>query len=139
MMIVVAGCSATATVQPTDATSPLYNPVVTQKTLGVTICVKGWTAMVRPPVSYTSKIKATEIAALLPGSDTDPTHYELDHVVPLEVGGSPANPANLKLQLWPEAHAKDAIENDVHAKVCAHQITLAAGRRCFVVDWRKCP
>jgi hypothetical protein len=65
--------------------------------------------------------------------------YELDHVVPLEVGGNPTNRANLVLQLWPEARLKDATENRVHREVCAHQITLAAGRRCFVTGWRKCP
>ena len=35
------------------------NPVVTQETIQATICVPGWTKTIRPPVSYTSRVKIT--------------------------------------------------------------------------------
>lgn len=137
MMITVAGCTAAPAIA--KSTAPFYNPVVTQATIGTTICRTGWTATVRPPVAYTSKIKSDLLAALPAGSDKNAADYELDHRVPLEVGGSPANPANLQLELWPEAHAKDSVENRVHAEVCAGKVTLAVGRRCFLANWHTCP
>jgi hypothetical protein len=33
------------------------NPAVTQATIEQTICVRGWTKTVRPPVSYTGSVK----------------------------------------------------------------------------------
>jgi hypothetical protein len=33
---------------------------------------------------------------------TDTSSFELDHLVPLELGGAPSDPRNL----WPEAHAR---------------------------------
>lgn len=119
--------------------TPQYSSAVTQANVDATICVKGYSASVRPPLSYTAPLKRRLLAALPTGVSHNPADYELDHLVPLEVGGDPSNPKNLVLQLWPEARAKDAVENRVHREVCAHQITLAAGRRCFVIDWRTCP
>src|SRR5215510_5854842 len=33
----------------------VLNPAVTQATIGTTICVRGWTATIRPPPSYTDR------------------------------------------------------------------------------------
>ena len=38
------------------------NPEVTQENIHDTICVKGWTDTVRPPSSYTNKLKTTQLA-----------------------------------------------------------------------------
>ena len=46
--------------------------------------MSGWTKTVRPPVSYTNKIKRQEMRV---AGVTKSTDYELDHVVPLELGG----------------------------------------------------
>jgi hypothetical protein len=61
--------------------------------------------------------------------------YEIDHLIALELGGS-----NDIRNLWPEpyggadnAHIKDAIENTLHADVCAGRITLAVAQREIVV------
>jgi hypothetical protein len=62
--------------------------------------------------------------------------YEIDHLIPLELGGSNA-PANL----WPEAapgfHDKDRVENELHARVCAGAMTLEAAQRAIAADWRQ--
>jgi len=106
------------------------NPDVTQATIGSTICVRGWTATVRPPVSYTEALKRRQMSERhLPGSLAD---YEEDHFIPLELGGAPREPANL----WPEprsgpppvASDKDAAENRLHRSVCAGTLTLDAAR-----------
>lgn len=136
---------AARAVVPVDTETALahhgaVNPTVTQETIGSTICVPGWTATIRPPISYTAPIKrALWVKA---GSHGTLSDYELDHWVPLEVGGAPSDPKNLVLQpsAGPDgAHAKDVVENRVHREVCAGTITLAVGEQCFLVDWRKCP
>lgn len=127
----VAACSTPATTQ-TEATAPLViNPAVTQATIGSTICTPGWSSSVRPPTSYTEPIKAADIAALPAAASHNPADYELDHWLPLEVGGAPANPANLVLQPIGDARTKDQMENAVHANVCAGLMTLAEGRSIF--------
>lgn len=116
------------------------NPAVTQGTIRATICRSGWTATIRPATGYTDSLKARQMAVY--GLGGAATGYEEDHRIPLEVGGNPADPANL----WPEpwagqygAHAKDAVENRVHREVCAGTLTLAAGRAIFTGDWWASP
>jgi hypothetical protein len=62
--------------------------------------------------------------------------YEVDHLVPLEVGGS-----NDIANLWPEAspgyHAKDRIENSLHDAVCAGSVSLRAAQLQIARDWRR--
>ena len=73
------------------------NPAVTQPTIGETICVPGWTKTVRPPARYTARIKIKLIRELeLPEELL--TDFELDHRIPLALGGSPDDPRNLELQ-----------------------------------------
>jgi hypothetical protein len=61
--------------------------------------------------------------------------YEEDHLIPLELGGSPASPSNL----WPEKGAtpnpKDAVENAAHRAVCSGRMTLAAAQRAIAGNW----
>lgn len=137
LLVVLTACTSSAGINVMSRSSADYspppgalNPAVTQATIRATICVSGWTATVRPSKSYTNALKRTQMKARhLPGSAAD---YEEDHLVPLELGGAPADPLNL----WPEArngpHAsagkKDLTENALKAKVCAGTITLAQGR-----------
>jgi uncharacterized protein DUF3761 len=62
---------------------------------------------------------------------------EIDHIVPLELGGS-----NAIGNLFPEPgsgratyHAKDALENRAKALVCEGRLSLAAARRGFATNW----
>jgi hypothetical protein len=73
-----------------NATDKRLNPDVTQANINSTICVAGWTATVRPPASYTSKLKKIQLPP-----DANPKAYEEDHIVPLACGGSPTEPTNL--------------------------------------------
>jgi len=112
------------------------NPDVTQATIGTTICKSGWTDTIRPPTSYTNKLKTTQIALYL-YADTSPASYEEDHLISLELGGNPTDPKNL----WPEpytitladgtkvgAHVKDAWETKLKTEVCNGTLTLAAAQ-----------
>lgn len=109
------------------------DPAVTQATIGRTICVSGWTSRVRPPESYTERLKWQQMAAY---GEHGPMHgYEEDHLVPLELGGSPSSPRNL----WPEPggvpNPKDAVEDEARYRVCDGQISLAAARRAIATNW----
>jgi hypothetical protein len=68
--------------------------------------------------------------------DTKPiSDYEEDHLIPLELGGSPTSPQNL----WPEPGAspnpKDAVEDAANAAVCDGRITLAAAQQAIASNW----
>jgi len=110
---------------------------VTQANVDKTICVPGWTATVRPPTSYTQALKRTMLAgAGLPPADA--IKYELDHFVPLAVGGHPRAEDNLWLQHWDgawNARVKDRLERRLQVMVCAGQIDLLTARTAIQHDW----
>jgi len=112
------------------------DPAVTQANVGTTICVSGYTTKVRPPVSYTNPIKQDLIRRYgLSGSLAD---YELDHLVPLEVGGAPRSVRNLWPESWtkrPSAREKDRLENLLHTRICNGTIALADAQRMFEQNW----
>jgi hypothetical protein len=119
------------------------NPAVTQATIHSTVCVSGWTATIRPPVSFTNSLKAKQIGQY-GYTDKKTASYEEDHLISLELGGAPADPRNL----WPEpykvsladgrssgAHIKDAFETKLKTQVCAGTISLAAAQLEIGDNW----
>ena len=116
------------------------NPGVTPETIGRTICLPGYTRTVRPPTSYTNGVKAY----LLRQAGINVSHmseYELDHVVPLALGGHPRDPSNLALQPWEGEHGakpKDALEARLHERVCRGEMSLADAQRCVAENWEAC-
>ncbi|MDE3029356.1 MAG: hypothetical protein KGH84_13270 [Paracoccaceae bacterium] len=123
----------------TDLTPGATNPAVTQATLKVTICVRGYSASVRPPESYTEPLKRRLIRAY-GFTDRRLGDYELDHLISLELGGSPADPRNL----FPEPHnvvggwgsyAKDRLENKLHWLVCHRGLRLATAQEAIRTNW----
>lgn len=65
--------------------------------------------------------------------------YELDHLIPLELGGSEAIE-----NLWPQAvrpapapgfMEKDKVENYLHSQVCGGRMTLAEAQRRIATNW----
>lgn len=118
-------------------TPGVYYSAVTQSTIHSTICVSGWTSTVRPPTSYTDPLKVQGIEDY-GYSNTSTSAYEEDHLVPLELGGSPRDPGNL----WPEpysgtktAYTKDGVETKLKNAVCAGTITLSAARTAIKTNW----
>jgi hypothetical protein len=118
------------------------DPRVTQANIGSTICTRGYTTTVRPPVSYTEGLKRRQMVAY--DRKGPISSYEEDHLIPLEIGGDPTDPHNL----WPEPRAgapestpgrtasdKDLVENAAHAAVCTHQMALGEAQRAMASDW----
>jgi hypothetical protein len=112
------------------------NPDVTQATIGQTICQGGWTRTVRPYVSTMKQIKAEMLAAI--GEPIERRNqYELDHKIPLALGGAVIDRRNLALQPIDEAREKDAIEVCLSSLVCQGKIELEDAQSAIWEDWRK--
>lgn len=99
--------------------------------------MRGYTATVRPPVDVTEKIKREQMAAY--GLQGQPlSGEELDHLVPLELGGAPLDIANLWPEPWtgePNAHEKDAVENFLNREVCRGTMQLADAQHAIATNW----
>jgi hypothetical protein len=108
-------------------TPGVVNPDVTQATIRDTICVRGWTRTIRPPVSYTNELKLRQLREYpFPGGARQ---YQEDHLISLELGGDPQDPRNLWPERRPRAEQVDAIENELNAKICSGEISLRDGQR----------
>jgi hypothetical protein len=109
------------------------NPAVTQQTISETICRRGFTSTIRPPLGYSEALKRRSMASYGVGADS-PSGYEFDHLVSLELGGAPADIRNL----FPQSHAtsftKDRLENELNAAVCRGQISLAEAQK-RIIGW----
>jgi hypothetical protein len=97
------------------------------------VCVSGYTATVRNvPMAVRKQVFANY------GVDyAQHSHYEVDHLISLELGGS-----NDITNLWPEpydgpwnAHMKDQLENKLHRMVCDGQITMAEAQQEIATNW----
>lgn len=123
------------------ATLPLPDPILPdpEKTPGAVItsdigriCVPGYSKTVR----HTSgKTKAAVYRAY--GLVHSPGHYEIDHLIPLSLGG-----ADLPSNLWPEAYSggwgatvKDRLELKLLNEVCHHGADLATVQAEIASDW----
>jgi hypothetical protein len=106
---------------------------VKQADIKNTVCKPGWTATVRPSSTYTSNLKRKQMKQY--GYTDSLAQHEEDHLIPLELAGSPTDPRNL----WPEPEAspnpKDKVENELKRRVCAGQITLFQAQRKIAKDW----
>ena len=108
-------------------TPGVLNPDVTQATIRSTICRHGWTSTIRPPSSYTDELKRRQMRQYREaGSLSD---YQEDHLISLELGGSPTDPRNLWPEPYPRASEVDQIENELNAEVCSGRLTLAQAQQ----------
>ena len=98
-----------------------------------TVCQPGYSKTVR----HTSgKLKALIYREY--GIDRASGHFEIDHLISLELGGADA-PENL----WPEsydttpwnAHTKDKLEDRLNALVCTGKLPIEQARQEIVTDW----
>jgi hypothetical protein len=126
-----------------NLTPGAINPDATQADLSATVCKSGWATSVRPPAAYTAALKLVQIVEY-GYADRNPSHYQEDHLVPLELGGAPRDKRNL----WPEPNVavlpdgtsvgskqKDALENALHARVCSRGLALGDAQRMIASDW----
>ena len=129
-------------IYPDPARTPgAINLDISQENIRDTIYNPRWsTKSIRPEAGYTNRLKVEQIGEYA-YQDSRMRDYEEDHFIPLELGGNPTDPKNL----WPEpfetsvpdggAHAKDKVENYLHAEVCAGSLTLGEAQREISGDW----
>jgi hypothetical protein len=123
---------------PDPALTPgAINPNVTQANIQRTVCVMGYTKTIRPPTHFSNKLKKRQIREY-GYADTNPKHYEEDHLIALSIGGAPHDPRNL----WPEprnsewgADKKDRLEFVIYKMVCAQEISLADAQHKMATNW----
>ncbi len=97
------------------------------------VCTPGYTKTVRNvPTSLKNQVYANY--GILSHSSGE---YEVDHFIPLELGGS-----NDITNLWPEPaspvpgfHEKDQVENYLHGQVCSGAMTLAEAQSEISTNW----
>ena len=123
---------------PNPAFTPgAIDPAVTPQNLQSTVCVKGYTAKVRPDKKYTNRMKRQQLRQFN-YADRNPQNYEQDHLIPLSIGGNPSDPKNL----WPQprsgewgAEQKNDLEFVVYKMVCNGDISLAEAQQRVARNW----
>lgn len=133
------GCISVNGLPDSGCTPGDIDPRVTQDNINQTICVSGYTKTVRPPVTYTNDLKIKQIQEY-GYSDTSMKDYEEDHLISLELGGSPTSEANL----WPEpytvtlnAREKDRVENYLHEQICFGKMKLLDAQFKISTNWEE--
>jgi hypothetical protein len=133
LAIFILVCMTCLAVQPDQ---PLPDPQLTPgATLDVTtndICVTGYTKKIRHvPIAVKRQVYREYGAVYRRGA------YEVDHLIPLELGGS-----NSVKNLWPEsydiewnARIKDELENRLHVLTCNGTVSLNEAQHAIATDW----
>jgi hypothetical protein len=113
-------------------TSGLSDPSLTKDV----ICAPGFTTVTIRNVPSARKKAIYKVYGM--ASDLAPCPCEVDHLIPLQLGGS-----NKPRNLWPQsyttepwnARVKDRLEKRLHAEVCAGTTELEAAQRDIATDW----
>lgn len=114
--------------------NPSLTPGAVLTTDAATICAKGYASSVRNVSAATKKQVYAEYGVNYPQATGA---YEVDHFIPLEIGGS-----NDIKNLWlepalppPGFHQKDQFENFEHDQVCSGKITPQVAQSRMTTDW----
>ena len=137
ILAAIIGCSLLVVAARGRADMAL-NPDVRQGTIAETICSPGYTKTVRPSSAYTNGVKR-KLLREANIEETGTADFELDHIVPLALGGHPRSPANLALQPWEGddgAKRKDRIEVKLQCLVCTGQVPLITAQQAIYRDWQ---
>jgi hypothetical protein len=108
---------------------------VSQQTIAQTICRREWTRSVRPPAAVGAETKRRMAAE----AGVNLKSFVLDHVLPLDLGGAPLDPRNLRLlpMLGPcNARDKYQLEVELSCAVCLGLIGLDDVRAEIWRDWK---
>jgi hypothetical protein len=112
---------------------PKYTPGATLTHDSTVVCQKAYAGRVRN-VSEATKKQVFRLYGIDPNQSA---HFEVDHLISLELGGS-----NDIHNLWPQpyspapgAHEKDKLEDHLHTEVCAGKITLTDAQHLISTNW----
>jgi hypothetical protein len=127
-----------ATRLPPPQTPGATDPSITQDNIDETICRPGYARSARPVYAITGPLKHCMMDAQHPGEST--SDYELDHLIPISIGGAPLDQRDLWLQ--PRRGQANAEDKNVLAYVlwrlvCTHQVPLVAAQHAISHDWTR--
>ena len=156
LVLVLAGCTVSTPIRPTASTAPgppLPNPSLTSGAIG-----QVGTSLVCPHVARSlerQRPNAAEIGEVYQAYGLSypqpPGRYELDHLIPIRLGGAPDDPANE----WPERNdkpnlalaakyhipastvhnSKDILDGLLPKLVCAGDLPLRIAQAEIALDW----
>jgi hypothetical protein len=138
--LLLAACNTSSIHAPPERTLPelgLPNKVLTPgDTLDVTkadICTPGYTKKIRDVPAVIKR----EIYSSYHAERREGVCCEVDHLIPLELGGS-----NRVANLWPQrydgewsASDKDRLEARLHRLVCTGELDLETAQHAIASDW----
>lgn len=129
---------ARADILPPATTPGAIDPGITQANIGETICRPGYARSVRPAYAVTEPLKRRLMDQQHPGAAM--ADYELDHLIPISIGGAPLDMRDLWLQ--PRLGQANAGDKNVLAYVlwrlvCEHRVPLETAQRAISRDWTK--
>lgn len=129
----LAACGQPAAVTPASAGAVHLDRTLTPGDVATDdvrlICTPGHASAVRMPLSEWDRV-APQVFATYGVDFGRHRSYELDHLVPLELGGSNA-PSNLWPEPLAEAKRKDQIENQLHRRVCAGELDIHTAQQAM--------
>jgi hypothetical protein len=142
LMILIVGVANAANsdwvLQNKKITPGALNKDVTQENISTTICKSGWTATIRPTVTYTNKLKEEQLKTTYlfytKIGGTEMSAYEEDHLISLQLGGDPKDPKNLFPQPYAgnNARKKDVVETALKRLVCSDTIKLKDAQKAIL-------
>lgn len=127
-----------AAILPPRETPGAIDPAITQANIDTTICRPGYARSARPPYAITGPLKRRLMQSQHPAEPMG--DYELDHLIPISLGGAPLEMGDLWLQ--PRRGRANAGDKNVLAYVlwhlvCEHQVSLETAQREISRDWTK--
>ena len=125
----------TSILPPRD-TPGAVDPSITQANIATTICRPGYARSVRPAFAVTEPIKRRLMDAQHPGESF--ADYELDHLIPISLGGAPLDLRDLWLQpRHGQANAadKNALAYVLWRLVCERRVPLRTAQHAIRRDW----
>ena len=144
ILLAVSVCPAFAqTTRPADLRQQIANGWMPDPALTPGDSLPGVTADTVSAPGYATSTRAVsksekdEVFAEYGITTRAPREYEIDHLIPLELGGS-----NDITNLWPQpyhgawnAHVKDALEDRLRALVVARKVALDEAQKEIATDW----
>ena len=112
-------------------------PAVTQENIRYTICRPGWTQSLRAQASVQQALKV-ELIGQYSYADKVPSHYALDSLIPMSLGGLSSDRKNswpLPLEGEWSAKKKNELENVLHTLVCNGQLPLHDAQTAISSNW----
>ena len=123
---------------PPRNTPGAVDPSITQADIGTKICRPGYARSARPAFGVTEPIKRRLMNAQHPGEPF--ADYELDHLIPISLGGAPLDPRDLWLQArhgQANAADKNAAAYVLWRLVCERRVPLRTAQQAIRHDWTK--